>query len=113
MVACPPAGHEKEKNVPDPDAKKYQPLDQIQCCQAAYGFGYSWLDRTGHHPPVHLLPKKKEPSKVSWGGLQPAQPLKRFRAGFYRIHQEKHVLRVLLVLYALAEREDSHREFIG
>jgi len=47
------------------------------------------------------------------GRLQLAQDPKRFRAGFHGIHQEKHVLRVLLVLDALAEGKDGHCEFIG
>jgi len=57
--------------------------------------------------------EKKEKSKVSRGNLQPAQNLKRFCSGLYGVHKKKHVLRVLLVLDALAERKDRHRKFIS
>ena len=40
------------------------------------------------------------------------EKLKRLGAGFDGIHQEKHILGILLVLDALAEGEDGHREFI-
>ena len=68
---------------------------------------------TEHNPPVHVLPGKNEKSKVSMGNLQPAQNLKRFCSGLYGVHKKKHVLRVLLVLDALAQRKDRHREFIS
>ena len=57
--------------------------------------------------------EKKEKSKVGMGNLQPAQNLKRFCSGLNGVHKKKHVLRVFLVLDALAQRKDGHREFIS